>query len=194
MDNVSRRILAVRIFRRNPTSEQVQHLFEDLIVSLGKTPKYIISDQGQQFRERYRDWCATWNVKPRFGAIGQHGSIAIVERAILTLKSEGLRWLPVVPLGIAAMQDEVDCFVRWYDQHRPHQTLGGETPAERYGGLPPARAASRYEPRAKYLSTYRVPNSAPAAVRGARGTRLELVVQPFEGRRHLPIVELRVAA
>jgi len=37
-----------------------------------------------------------WNVKQRFGAVGKHGSIAVTERAILTLKQEWLRRVPAI--------------------------------------------------------------------------------------------------
>ncbi len=37
-----------------------------------------------------------WNVKPRFGAVGKHGSIAITERVIKTLKYEWLRCVPTI--------------------------------------------------------------------------------------------------
>ena len=62
---------------------------------------------------------------PRFGAIGKHGSIALVERLILALKVEGIRKLWVVPMRLDAMQEQLDRFLRWFDRHRPHQGLGG---------------------------------------------------------------------
>ena len=37
-----------------------------------------------------------WNIKRRFGAVGRHGSIAVTERAIPTLKQEWLRRVPVI--------------------------------------------------------------------------------------------------
>jgi transposase InsO family protein len=194
LDSYSRRALAVRVFLHGPSSLKIQQLLEDLIVSLDQTPKYIISDQGVQFREQYREWCELWKIKPRFGAIGQHGSIALVERFILTLKMEGLRRLLTIPLQIDVMQEEVDCFLHWYNHHRPHQALGGVTPFERYAGLPPARDGPRFEPRGRVPLTSKPSSSAPVEVRGERGGRLELVVSQLEGRAHLPIVELRSAA
>jgi transposase InsO family protein len=57
----------------------------------GGPPKYTVSDQGSQFQSEYRRWCARHGVKPRFGAVGRYGSIAVIERFVRTLKSEGLR-------------------------------------------------------------------------------------------------------
>lgn len=46
----------------------------------GATPKYVICDRGPQFdNDGFRDWCDDKNIKPRYGAVGQHGSIAVVE-------------------------------------------------------------------------------------------------------------------
>ncbi len=41
---------------------------------------YIVSDQGSQLRDDYDLWCQAMGIKPRFGAIGQWCSIAIVSR------------------------------------------------------------------------------------------------------------------
>ncbi len=46
-----------------------------------RKPKYIISDKGPQFWcDGYKKWAESGNIKLRFGAIGQHGSIAVIER------------------------------------------------------------------------------------------------------------------
>lgn len=36
--------------------------------------------------EDFKDWCDRKTIKPRFGKVGEHGSIAIVERLIVTTK------------------------------------------------------------------------------------------------------------
>ena len=41
-----------------------------------------MTDKGPQFRAAYRSWCNRNEVKPRFGAVGKHGSIAVIERFI----------------------------------------------------------------------------------------------------------------
>ena len=69
-----------------------------------RPPKYIITDEGSQFRDEYRAWCKRRGVRSRYGAVGKYGSISLIERFILTLKSEGLRRIlvPVVPEDAAA--------------------------------------------------------------------------------------------
>ena len=72
-----------------------------------------------------------WNIKPRFGAIGKHGSIAATERMIKTLKYEWLRCVPLIKGfdHLAALCTE---FEHWYNVWRPHMTLGGLRPDDLY--------------------------------------------------------------
>ena len=67
--------------------------------------------------------------RPRYGAIGQHGSIAVVERVILTIKCL-LSGLPYVPYRREAFLKELTASVEWCNQSRPHTWLGGRTPNE----------------------------------------------------------------
>jgi len=56
------------------------------------SPKHIISDQGSVFTgDVFVELLDSWNIKPRLGAIGKHGSIAVTERVIKTLKYEWLK-------------------------------------------------------------------------------------------------------
>jgi hypothetical protein len=87
----------------------------------------------------------------------------------------------------------VTAYLRWFDEWRPHQGLGGRTPRERFDGVIPAHRFPRLEPRARY------PVGAPCAaprvpVRGRRGVGLELVLSHPKDAPHLPIVALRRAA
>ena len=61
-------------------------------------PKHPISDQEGVFTSDglFADLLCRWNVKQRFGAVGKHGSIAVTERVILTLKQEWLSRVSVI--------------------------------------------------------------------------------------------------
>jgi putative transposase len=192
LDNFSRRVIGFALFRAAPTAKQVCQMLERAAGRVGRAPKYTVTDQGVQFREQYRAWCARRGVRPRFGAVGKYGSIAVIERFMLTLKAECTRRL-LVPLGLGAMRKELGLFVHWYNLLRPSQALDGRTPTEVYEGAVPANATPRFEPRARSPAGRR-----PAARGRQRGRRGEapprLVVSYLEGRQHLPIVELREAA
>ena len=187
LDHYSRRVVGWEVFPTQPSSEQVIAVLERAIVESGTPPRYIVSDQGTQFRERYRDWCRDRGIRPRFGAVHRYGSIAVTERFMRTLKDEGLR-RKLVPLSLRAMRLEVRAFVEWYGRFRPHSALGGATPDEIYFGLPLARDGPRFETRPKW------PSDEGVTLRAPQGSVPKLVIHHHRGRRHLPIVELRRAA
>jgi hypothetical protein len=191
IDHFSRKAMMLRCFRGKPTAAQVTDALDVAIAVAGQTPKYIVSDQGCQFREDDKDWCEARNVKPRFGAIGQHGSIAVCERFIRTIKQECARHI-IIPLATGLFEQELLTYALWYNEHRAHQTLCGCTPNEVYEGRFPACDKPRLDVRRLPKSK----NAATAAVEPIfkKATRLRLVVKQFGGRKHLPIVELERAA
>jgi hypothetical protein len=111
-------------------------------------------------------------------------SIAVIERFIRSLKREHLRRI-LIPLSRARLEDELGCFQRWYNEERPHQAFDGRTPKERADDSPmPPR---RFEPRPRFPISSHEPHVK-------RCDDLELIVTPFEGRTHLPTIELRASA
>jgi transposase InsO family protein len=191
MDHFSRKVVAFEAFAQQPSEEAVCQLLDRAVGQIGRAPKYTVTDQGVQFRQKFRDWCQQHGVKPRFGAVGQSGSIAILERFMLTLKDECTRRI-LVPYSIDAMRVEVARFLCWYAEVRPHEGLGGRTPSEVYENRVPARDGPRFEPRPRYPATAN--GKETAALRARRGVKLELVVSSFESAEHLPLVELKEAA
>jgi hypothetical protein len=91
------------------------------------------------------------------------------------------------------MRNRIEVFVEWYNQHRPHTALNGQTPEEVHFKKFPACRCPRIEPRATW------PRASPCAsphalLAGKPGARFELEVEHFRGHSHLPIVRLRRAA
>ena len=79
IDHYTRRVIGFAIFKKNPSSLEVQNFLELAIAKEGQNPRYIISDKGSQFWcESYKKWAKDSDIKLRFGAIGQHGSIAVI--------------------------------------------------------------------------------------------------------------------
>ena len=143
---------------------------------VGSPPRHLISDQGSQFVSTdFRAWCRAEprNIKQRFGAIGQYGSIAIIERLMRSIKDECTRRI-LVPLGEDAIRREVTLYIDWYNQNRPHQSLGGRISTDVYFGIDDE--FTRFE------------------TRGEHAVPIQLIVTRFESRRHLSIVELKRAA
>ena len=192
VDHFSRKVMGVAVFRKQPDSKQVREFLAKTIRTTAK-PKYIICDQGSQFWcLAFKRWCRRRGIKPRFGAVGHYGSIAVIERFIRTLKEEGLRRI-LVPLNLRKMRDELIATIRWYNTFRPHSWLGGRTPDERYRRVPSAGRRPRLEPRPQWPAGSSCA-SPPANIRGEPGDRLQLVVDYHQGRRHLPIVTLKRVA
>ena len=194
LDHFSRAVVGFAVFLNRPTSADVQAVLDRAIRNVGTSPpRHIITDKGRQFWCRsFRRWCRRRGIRPRFGAVGKHGSIALVERFVRSLKSECTRQV-LVPLTHRGMRREVDLYVTWYNRHRPSMALGGRTPFEVYHRLPPANSKPRFEPRLLWPK-YSPCASPQTVVNGPRGTELRLVVGYLERRRHLPIVDFQEAA
>ncbi len=193
IDHYSRRAMAFAVFSKRPNSLAVRCFLGRAIARAKATPKYLICDKDTIFWcEEFKRWCRRKGIRPRYGAVGQHGSIAVVERFIKTLKDEATRRIQI-PQHRTDFRREVDSFFTWYNQSRPHMTRGGRTPNEVYFRLRPANRRPRIEPRPRW------PRSSPCAkprtlVAGQPGDRFTLVVDFHKGKRHLPIVSLRRAA
>ena len=193
VDHYSRRIMGVAVFKKQPASIDIRQFIARCISKAGTAPKYLICDKGVQFwNEGFKQWCKRKTIKPRFGAIGKHGSIAVIERFIRSLKEEYLKRL-LIPLRMDAMRQEIACYTHWYNEHRPHQSLNGATPLEMYERTTAANQKPRYEPRRQW------PPDAPCAAPYAppkpnQDSPLTLVIRFADRHRKLPIIELRQAA
>ena len=135
MDHFSRRLMGEKVFLKCPNGSDVVTAFEEICHENGVSPKHLVLDHGVQFYCRETiDWCQKRNIKPRFGAVGQHGSIAVVERLHLSMKNECTRRI-LVPVNKADFEKELSYWREWYNSCRPHMTLKGRTPDEIYFNL-----------------------------------------------------------
>src|SRR5437667_228436 len=103
--------MGLAIFRNEPGSVEIQSFMGRAIHASGTAPQYLISDKGPQFwpTRGYKRWCRAHGIKPRFWAIWKHGSIAIIERAIRSLKESTRRI--VVSSRREAMRRALDTIV-----------------------------------------------------------------------------------
>jgi len=158
-------------------------------------PKHLITDQGPQFTgSAFVDWCKhpKNDIQQRFGAVGRHGSVAVVERVNLALKNECTRRI-VVPLDMDRFAEELDAWMEWFCEYRPHTKLAGKTPNEVRFKRTPANEQPRIEPRPNW--TPKMKCARPhAAIRGDPGDSFRVRVDYHRGRRHLPIVSVAPTA
>jgi transposase InsO family protein len=59
--------------------------------------------------------CRRKHIKPRYGAVGKHGSISVIERFIRSFKDEFTRRIHV-PLRLARMREESNLYLVWYNR------------------------------------------------------------------------------
>jgi transposase InsO family protein len=193
IDNYSRRAMGFAVYPGKPSSAAIRMFLGKLMSRVGAQPKCIICDRDSIFDcDGFKEWCRGTEISIRYGAAGKHGSIAIVERAIRTLKNECARRV-VVPQHRPRFRREIAAFFEWYNRHRPHSTLGGRTPDEIYFKLRPANRQPRIEPRPRWPR--RSPCATPRTlIAGQPGDRFALHITSTNRRRHLPIVSLTRAA
>lgn len=78
LDHHSRAVVACAVFRKQPTAAALCALLDRAILDAGRTPRHLVTDRGVQFQGEYLAWCKRRRVKPRFGAVGKKGSIAVI--------------------------------------------------------------------------------------------------------------------
>ena len=193
VDHFSRRSMGFAVFKSKPSSEEVTTALTRIAFNERVKPKHIIVDQGKQFKcENFEKvWCKVMNILPRFGAVGKHGSVAVVERFHRFFKD--VLGQTIVSEDQAEFERECSLIIAWYNEHRPHNTLDGKTPNEVYFSRPPANQQPRLEPRERW------PRGSPCArpqvdIDGEPGDPMFVEIDFLQGRRHLPILRAHRAA
>ncbi len=147
-DVFSRMPLSMRVFAKEPSAREMARLVSRTARRFGK-PAHFVSDKGNCFRGgAFRRVLRHLGARPRFGAIGKKGSIALIERLWRTLKdSLGLRLLR--PLVAEDLRQKVELGLIHYAHFRPHEALAGATPAEIYFARTPAHLDAIPPPRGR---------------------------------------------
>jgi putative transposase len=171
-DVFSRMPLSARVFSKEPTSAEIARFVSVTARRYGR-PAHFVSDRARCFTaQMFRRSMRRLDVKQRFGAVGKKGSIALIERLWRTLKDAlGLRLLG--PLVVEDLRRKVELGLVHYAHFRPHQALGGATPAEIYFGRTPAHLSALPPPRGR-------PGQAVTAPR--------LEIHFLDSERRLPVL------
>jgi len=146
LDLFSRFPLAFKVFHKEPTAKEMLGVLDRAMRRHGR-PRHFVTDRGSQFTAAvFRETLDALSIKQRFGAIGQYGSIAIIERFWRTLKELlGIRFWP--PLSADHLEARTRLALMYYSSLRPHQGLGGATPSEVYFDTTPAIESAVPPPR-----------------------------------------------
>jgi hypothetical protein len=124
VDHFSRRVMGIGVFAERPNCREFCAFMGRTIRHTAK-PKYIICDCDPIFDcDAFRRWAKRQGIKPpRYGAVGEHGSIAVVERFILSLKTELTRRI-LVPRRREKFLRELVCYQEWFNHDRSHAFKG----------------------------------------------------------------------
>jgi transposase InsO family protein len=148
LDAFSRVPLAARVFLSEPSATDLACLFAGAALRFGPPP-HSVSDQGSQFNSKaFRKTLEHHGVRHRYGAVGRTGSIALIERFFLTLKTI-TKVAARPPLLRTDLEARLALFFAYYACLRPHQGLGDSTPVERFLGLRPAHLEAVPPPRGR---------------------------------------------
>ena len=130
IDHFSRKVMCMAPLE-GPNAGWIIEALESAMQKHGP-PKHMISDQGNVFTgDAFVELLRQGNIKPRFGAVGKHGSIAVTERVIKTLKHEWLKRVAIIK-GFDHLSQLCTEFESWYNAWRPHMTLDGFRPDDLY--------------------------------------------------------------
>jgi putative transposase len=132
IDVYSRKLLSYRVSNSLSSLACVDAL-EDAVSKYGK-PEIINSDQGRQYTsDLWINLAKDLNIKVSMTGKGRCNDNAYIERFWRSLKYEWLK-LKFIPI-VEKLKMELENFVKWYNNERPHQALNYLTPDEKAYGF-----------------------------------------------------------
>jgi hypothetical protein len=150
LDDHSRVVVAARV-TSSPTSEAAWEAFCDSVDRYG-LPARVMSDNGACFTARYlsgggcefEENLAALGIQHLLSSPAHPQTCGKLERFHQTLK----RWLRSQPLARrpGQLQHQLDVFLRYYNEQRPHRALAGATPTERWHASLPATPGTPLQP------------------------------------------------
>lgn len=152
IDVFSRFPLAWRMFVTEPSAAEMAAVLDEAVARARRlhpdlSLAHFVTDKGACFTaEEFQDAVSRHGMKARFGAVGRHGSIALIERLWL-----GLKDLLHLRLDRCLLREDLESRIGlglfYYSVLKPHQGLGGATPAEVYFQAEPRRTRAVPPPR-----------------------------------------------
>jgi transposase InsO family protein len=147
-DAFSRVPLALTVLDRRPTAADMARLVRRCARAF-TPPRYLITDLGGEFiANAFRRAVSRLGTRQRFASRENLYATARLERFWRTIKqSISLRW--ALPLTRQDLEHRIELALSHYLLFRPHQGLGGATPAEAFLGYDPACMRAISPPRAR---------------------------------------------
>jgi len=124
IDDYSRFLVAAEQFNHEPKTREVTALLE----RQKRLPKAILSDHGQQFKEKWKRWCRQHGVETHFAHPSYPQDKGKVERCIQNLNREFVNHLRKFPGWLKGKLQE---YKEWFNHSRFHRGIN-KLPAELY--------------------------------------------------------------
>lgn len=124
IDDYSRYLLLSEQFSHEPRTDEVTALLD----GLERKPRNILSDNGTQFKEQWKDWCRDAGIKPHFAHPYYPQDKGKVERTIRNLSEEFVYQLRRFPHWLKGSIEE---YRDWYNHSRFHRGIN-DIPARLY--------------------------------------------------------------
>ena len=169
MGGFSRKLLRLKVFKGTPATAHMVRLVRSAVRSFGK-PRFLICDHGGQFGDRFTATIETDGMTVVKGKVRQPSFNGKVERLFRTLRI----WLrvAVLPLRFPSLQRRLFHYQAWYNEHRPHASLGGRTTDEAWNSI-------------------ELPESNPIRATDSDQILLQIHAQAHRGDPTLPVVTLK---
>lgn len=123
LDDYSRYLLVCERFDHEPTTDELTELLENL----PRKPEKILTDNGNQFKAKWEQWCGDTGIEPLFAHPYYPQDKGKVERAIRTFAEEFVNLLNKFPEWLTNMGK----YRKWYNEHRFHRGINNQ-PANLY--------------------------------------------------------------
>jgi transposase InsO family protein len=181
IDVFSRFPLAFHLFTKEPSASDMECVLDEAVARARRLHPnlplaHFVTDKGACFTaESFQAAVTRHGMRARFGAIGRHGSIALIERLWLGLKDLLQLRLDRRILG-EDLQPRIALGLFYYAVLKPHQGLGGSTPAEVYFQKAPARLSA-----------------IPPPLAGNETTMDGFAVRYLDSARRLPVLMKKAA-
>jgi transposase-like protein len=116
MDDYSRYLLLCEQFDHEPTTDEITNLLE----RLPRKPRNLLTDNGVQFKLRWKKWCKSKGIKPLFAHPYYPQDKGKVERTIRNLAEEFVNLLRKFPDWLNGKIGE---YRNWYNKERFHRGI-----------------------------------------------------------------------
>ncbi len=108
VDGFSRKIIAMKAYHRRPSSEDLSKLIETSVDSGGAVPRFLVTDDGSQFRSCFRTSIESLGITHVRCQVRTWQLNAKVERVFKDVKSWVRR--STLPLSTKAVQGRLDAY------------------------------------------------------------------------------------